>query len=225
MRGLVIAIDGYSACGKSTTAQEVARQLGYTHIDSGAMYRAVTLYIMEQHVSLSNPLEVRAALEKIDIQFKRNKEDEPVTYLNGLNVEIDIRSMEISRQVSNVSALRDVRQAMVALQRKSGKNKKIVMDGRDIGSVVFKDADLKIFMIADFNVRVLRRQEELIQKGDLIDFEEVKNNLSQRDHMDTTRQESPLIQAPDAIVINNTFMTFDEQVEEIIQLATSKIAV
>jgi len=223
MSGIIIAIDGYSACGKSTTAREVARQLNYTYIDSGAMYRAVTLYFMQQHISPSNPHEVEKSLESITIHFKRDESGDPVTYLNGLNVEEEIRQMEVSKKVSEVSALHQVRHAMVAQQRKMGKQRSIVMDGRDIGSVVFKDAELKIFMVADFNVRIMRRQKELIEKGILIDFDEVKANLTQRDCMDSTREESPLIQAEDAVIINNTFMTFDEQVEEIIQLATGKI--
>jgi cytidylate kinase len=223
MKKIIIAIDGHSACGKSTTAKAVAKKLGYSYIDSGAMYRAVTLYFTRHHITLTNPHEVDHALENIDIHFKIDSDGAPVTYLNGLNVEQEIREMEVTRQVSYVSALPAVRAALVKKQRKLGKEKAVVMDGRDIGSVVFPEAELKIFMTADFNVRAMRRQKELIEKGTTINLAVVKENLRQRDLLDSTREVSPLIQVPEAIIINNTFMTFEEQVEEIIQLATGKV--
>jgi CMP/dCMP kinase len=224
MKKIVIAIDGYSACGKSTTAKKVAAILGYAYIDSGAMYRAVTLYFDRHHVSQTNKVEILKALDKIDISFKVNpKNQQNETYLNGLNVENEIREMRVSNQVSQVSSIKEVRDAMVAQQKKLGKKKGVVMDGRDIGTVVLADADLKIFMKADIYVRSGRRQEEYLAKNQLVDLEDIIENLKKRDHLDTTREESPLRQADDAIVVDTTFMTLEEQVEEVINLALSKI--
>ncbi len=225
MRRIVIAVDGYSACGKSTTAKEVARILNYSYIDTGAMYRAVTLYFHRNHISLTNPKEVKKALDNMEIIFNPNSGKEGMcdTYLNGLNVEEEIRKMYISENVSQVSAVKEVRTAMVEQQRKMGRRKGVVMDGRDIGTIVFPDAELKVFMTADINVRAVRRQEELLERGHLIDLPEVLSNLEKRDLLDTTREESPLRQAEDAIVVNTTHLTFDEQVEEIVNLAVGKI--
>lgn len=219
---MVIAIDGYSACGKSTTAKEVARILGYRYIDSGAMYRAVTLYFLDNHVSLSNPKEILKALSQIHIAFKVNSKGMSETYLNNLNVEKEIRKMRISEKVSPVSAIKDVRIAMVEQQRRMGKEKAIVMDGRDIGTVVFPNAELKFFMTADMVVRAVRRQKELLENDRLVDLDEVIENIAQRDKIDTTRKESPLRQAPDAIVIDTTHITVDEQVDEVVRQAVSK---
>lgn len=219
---MVIAIDGYSACGKSTTAKEVARILGYRYIDSGAMYRAVTLYFLDNHVSLSNPKEILKALSQIHIAFKVNSKGMSETYLNNLNVEKEIRKMRISEKVSPVSAIKDVRIAMVEQQRRMGKEKAIVMDGRDIGTVVFPNAELKFFMTADMVVRAIRRQKELLENDRLVDLDEVIENIAQRDKIDTTRKESPLRQAPDAIVIDTTHITVDEQVDEVVRQAVSK---
>lgn len=224
MRKIVVAIDGYSACGKSSTAKQVASILGYTYIDSGAMYRAVTLYFEQHHVSLTNAQEVQKALDNIDITFIVNpKSGLNETYLNGLNVEEEIRKMYISNKVSQVSSIKAVRDAMVAQQRKLGKKKGVVMDGRDIGTVVFEDAELKVFMTADIYVRGARRQAEYLERKQLVDLEEILENLKSRDHLDTTREESPLKQAEDAIVVDTTFRTLEEQVEEVINLALSKI--
>src|SRR5687767_10393902 len=200
LKKIVIAIDGYSACGKSTTAKQVANILGYRYIDSGAMYRAVTLFFLDHHVSLTNPKEVSKALQQIQISFKVNSKNISETYLNGLNVEKEIRKMRISEFVSQVSTLKDVRAAMVEQQRKMGKAKSVVMDGRDIGSVVFPNAELKLFMTAEVLVRAFRRQKELLLRDQLVDLDEVIDNLLKRDKIDTTRAESPLIQAPDATV-------------------------
>lgn len=219
---MVIAIDGYSACGKSTTAKEVARILGYRYIDSGAMYRAVTLYFLDNHVSLSNPKEILKALSQIHIAFKVNSKGMSETYLNNLNVEKEIRKMRISEKVSPVSAIKDVRVAMVEQQRRMGKEKAIVMDGRDIGTVVFPNAELKFFMTADMVVRAIRRQKELLENDRLVDLDEVIENIAQRDKIDTTRKESPLRQAPDAIVIDTTHITVEEQVDEVVRQAVSK---
>jgi cytidylate kinase len=219
---IVIAIDGYSACGKSTTAREVARILGYRYIDSGAMYRAVTLYFLNQHISLTNPKEIDRALQQINISFKINARNSTETFLNGLCVEEEIRDMRISDQVSPVSAIKAVREAMVAQQRKLGKEKGIVMDGRDIGTVVFPEAELKIFMSADTNVRAFRRQKELMEKNILINLDEVIENIRKRDQIDTTRTESPLRKAPDAIELDTTYITIEEQVDEVVRLAIAR---
>lgn len=219
---IVIAIDGYSACGKSTTAKDVATILGYRYIDSGAMYRAVTVYFLEHHVSLSNPKEIAKALQNINISFKVNSKGITETYLNNLNVEKDIRRMRVSENVSPVSAIREVRTAMVEQQRKLGKEKGIVMDGRDIGTVVFPNAELKFFMTADILVRAFRRQRELLEMDRLVDLDTVIENIETRDKIDTTRAESPLRKADDAIVIDTTHITIDEQVDEVVRTAVSK---
>lgn len=220
---IVIAIDGYSACGKSTTAKEVAKILGYRYIDSGAMYRAVTLYFLDHHVALTNPKEVHRALQQINISFNVNAKGITETFLNGLSVEDEIRQLRVSEQVSPVSAIKEVREAMVAQQRKLGKEKGMVMDGRDIGTVVFPQAELKVFMTADMLVRAFRRQQEWLEQDRLVDLDEVIENIKKRDLIDTTRAESPLRQAEDAIVIDTTHITIDEQVDEVVRLAFSKI--
>ena len=224
MKKIVIAIDGYSACGKSSTAREVASALGYTYIDTGAMYRAVTLYFQQNHVSLSNDKDIAKAVANIEVSFVLNAEKGSFdTYLNGLNVEKEIRQMYISESVSQVSRIRAVRDAMVAQQRRLGKKKGVVMDGRDIGTVVFPEAELKIFMLADMHVRAERRQKELLEKGQMVNFDEIMDNLEMRDTIDTTRQESPLKQAKDAIVVNTTFLLLEEQIDEIVNLALGRI--
>jgi CMP/dCMP kinase len=219
---IVIAIDGYSACGKSTTAKEVAKILGYRYIDSGAMYRAVTVYFLENHVSLSNPKEIAKALYNISVSFKVNSKGVTETYLNNLNVEKEIRRMRVSENVSPVSAIKEVRVAMVDQQRRLGKEKGIVMDGRDIGTVVFPNAELKFFMTADMLVRAFRRQKELLLHDKLVDLDTVIENIETRDRIDTTRAESPLRKAADAIVIDTTHITIDEQVDEVIRQAIGK---
>ena len=224
MKRIVIAIDGYSACGKSSTARALAEVLGYTYIDSGAMYRAVTLYFEKHHVKLTNEKEVQTALDNIDIDFHLNKNTGVAdTFLNNLNVEGEIRKMYISKKVSPVSSIKAVRDAMVAQQRKLGRKKGVVMDGRDIGTVVFPEAELKIFMQADIYVRAGRRQEELLEKGQLVDLDEIIDNLQQRDQLDTTREESPLKKADDAITVDTTFLTLEEQVDDIVNLSLGKI--
>lgn len=225
LRKIVIAIDGYSACGKSSTAKMVANILGYSYIDTGAMYRAVTLYFMEHHVALTNPKEISRSLQQINISFKVNSKNITETYLNGLNVEKAIRSMRVSERVSEVSAIKDVRAAMVEQQRKMGKERAVVMDGRDIGTVVFPQAELKLFMSADLLVRAFRRQKELLEKDRLIDLDDVISNILQRDEIDTTRTESPLRQADDAILIDTTHITLDEQVDEVVRLALTRVIV
>ncbi len=224
MRKIVIAIDGFSACGKSSTAKEVAAQIGYTYVDSGAMYRAVTYYFIQHHINLTNPNDIEKALINIEVAFMLNaKSGINETYLNGLNVEKKIRKMEISAQVSEVSALVAVRQAMVAQQRRMSKKKAIVMDGRDIGTNVFPNAELKIFMQADFHVRAERRQKELLEKGNMVDLDVIADNLAHRDRLDTSREENPLRKADDAFVIDTTDLTFEEQVAAIVKLANNEI--
>lgn len=224
MKRIVIAIDGYSACGKSTTARALAEILGYTYIDSGAMYRAVTLYFHKNHVKLTNDKEVQSALDNIEIDFHLNKSTGVAdTFLNNLNVEEEIRKMYVSKMVSPVSSIKAVRDAMVAQQRKLGKKKGVVMDGRDIGTVVFPEAELKVFMQADIYVRAGRRQAELLEKGQLVDLSDIIDNLQQRDHMDTTRAESPLRKAEDAVVVDTTFLTLEEQVDDILNLSLGEI--
>lgn len=222
---IIIALDGYSSCGKSTTAKLAAKQLGYAYIDTGAMYRAVTLYFLQNHVAITNPHEVSKALDNIHITFRRHPETKSNdTFLNGMNVETEIRKMYVSERVSEVSAVAEVRHAMVAQQQQMGKSKSIVMDGRDIGTVVFPEAELKIFMTADPLMRAQRRQAELLIKGEMVDLPEIVANLQKRDHIDTHREESPLRQAEDALLIDNTFLTVDEQVELVVRLADERIS-
>ncbi len=224
MQKLIIAIDGYSACGKSTTAKLLASRLGYLYIDTGAMYRAATLYFLEHYINLTNPKAVLAALDHIHVQFHFNEKKMcSDTYLNGLNVEDEIRSMRISDKVSEVSALVAVRKHMVSLQRKMGKKKGVVMDGRDIGTAVFPDADLKIFMQADTNIRAYRRQQELLERKQVVDLDDILANIAKRDLLDTTREEGPLVQANDAVVIDTSYITIEEQVDCIMNLTISKM--
>jgi cytidylate kinase len=217
MKKIIIALDGHSSCGKSTTAKRVAAKLGYAFIDTGAMYRAVSLYFHEHHISLTNPIEVAKALENIHITFQFN-EDRGASdvFLNGLNVEAEIRKMYISQLVSEVSAITAVRKSMVAQQQKMAKHRGVVMDGRDIGTKVFPDAEVKVFMTADPVVRAERRQKELLDKGEIIDLDEILENLQKRDIIDSTREEGPLVQAADATLMDTSFMTLEEQVEFVI---------
>lgn len=225
MPRIVIAIDGYSSCGKSTTAKAVAAQMGYAYIDTGAMYRAVSLFFIQERVSLASYRDVTNALEKIHISFKHNnRTGKNETCLNGLNVEEEIRKMYISNIVSEVSAIPEVRWAMVAQQQKMGRRRGVVMDGRDIGTKVFPDAEVKVFMTADTYTRAKRRQQELLAKGEMVNLEAIIQNLEKRDLIDSTRAESPLVQAPDAILLDTSHMTIEEQVEWVIELADRKLA-
>jgi cytidylate kinase len=224
MPKIIVAVDGYSSCGKSSTAKLVAEKLGYNYIDTGAMYRAVTLYFIQNHVSLNSPIEVADALGKIEIEFRQNALLKSDTYLNGLNVEDEIRKLYVADKVSEVAANKEVRQAMVRQQQKMGKRKGYVLDGRDIGTVVFPDAELKIFMTADKLVRAQRRQAELLEKGEVLDLEEIIKNLEKRDLIDTTREEGPLKMADGANVVDTTFMTLDEQVEQVVLWADTLIS-
>jgi cytidylate kinase len=187
------------------------------------MYRAVTLYFLDHLVAITNSKEVEKAIREIQLSFRVNAKGVSELFMNGVNVERDIRKMRISENVSPVSALKEVREAMVAIQRKLGKEKGIVMDGRDIGSVVFPQAELKLFLTADMLMRAFRRQKELLQRDDLVDIDTIVENLTKRDQIDSTRKESPLIKSPDAILIDTTHITIDEQVDEVVRLAFSKI--
>jgi CMP/dCMP kinase len=222
---ITIAIDGHSACGKSTTAKAVAAKLGFLYIDSGAMYRSVTLQILRNKININNLSTVEDILQQTDITFRYNDvNQENEIYLNGINVENLIRSPDVADKVSAVSALAPVRRAMVKLQQKIANTSErgVIMDGRDIGTVVLPDADLKFFMTADANVRAERRKKELEGKGIYIPFGEVLHNLLERDEKDSSRKESPLRKADDAIIIDTSNLTFEEQVEIIIKAIADK---
>ena len=224
MRPLIIAVDGFSSCGKSTFAKAIAHKLAYAYIDTGAMYRVVTLYALQNGLMKKQDIQLQVLIDHLDdihISFHRNTETgQNEAYLNGQCVEREIRGIEVSDSVSEISTVKEVRQKLVSLQQAMGKEKAVVMDGRDIGTNVFPDADIKIFMTATPEVRAQRRYDELIQKGIPASLEEIINNITKRDHIDQTRKESPLRQADDAIVLDNSSMTPDEQMvwfEEVIK--------
>ncbi len=221
MKKIIIAIDGYSSCGKSTLARELARVLHYIYIDTGAMYRAVTLYFINHNIDFKNEEEVTNALNNISIDFRKIK-SEIHTFLNSQDVETSIRSMQVSELVSEVSAISSVRSFLVQQQQAMGQQKGIVMDGRDIGTVVFPSAELKIFLTASPEIRATRRKKEYEQKGIDISLEEVKNNLAHRDHIDSTREDSPLRQAADAILLDNSYLTKEEQLKFVLDLMSEK---
>lgn len=221
-----IAIDGYSSCGKSTLAKELAKELNYIYVDTGAMYRAVTLYALNTNLFNENQLDeaaLKQRLNDISITFKNNANNKPEVHLNGENVEGKIREMHVSNKVSTVAAIKEIRKLLVAQQQKMGEKKGVVMDGRDIGTVVFPDAELKIFMTASHEVRTRRRYEELTSQGKNVTLEEVSENLKQRDHIDTTRKEDPLKQADDAVVLDNSNLTREEQLEKALELANERL--
>ncbi len=216
MKKITIAIDGHSSCGKSTMAKDLARKLGYIYVDTGAMYRAVTLFALRNNLFNADGTikteELEKRMDEICISFKFNPEaGRPDTYLNGELVEQEIRSMEVSSHVSPIATLPFVRTAMVAQQQKMGEQKGIVMDGRDIGTVVFPNAELKIFVTASAEVRAQRRFDELKQKGMEADFEEILKNVQERDYIDSHREVSPLRKADDALELDNSYMTIEEQ--------------
>ncbi|EOZ99691.1 Cytidylate kinase [Indibacter alkaliphilus LW1] len=226
MHKIVIAIDGYSGCGKSSTAKSVAKELGYTYIDSGAMYRAATLHFLNHQVAIDKPEQVKQYLAGLNITFMINPETkEQETYLNGVNVEEEIRTMRVSDYVSEVSKIKEVRTELVSQQQKLGKSKGVVMDGRDIGTVVFPEAELKVFMTADLEIRAKRRQKELQEKGAEIALEKILSNLAERDKIDSGRKESPLVKASDAVEVDTSHLQFEEQVNQIVALANDRIAV
>ena len=228
MKKITIAIDGFSSCGKSTMAKDLAKKLGYVYVDTGAMYRAVTLYAMRNGLFNADGSVKTADLErqmnKINITFKLNKRAErPDTYLNNELVENDIRTLEVSNHVSQIAAIPFVREAMVAQQQRMGKDKGVVMDGRDIGTTVFPEAELKVFVTASAEVRAQRRYDELKEKGMPADFNDILKNVQERDYIDSHREVSPLRKAPDAIELDNSHMTITEQSAWLMEQVEQKI--
>ncbi|MDR5592004.1 (d)CMP kinase [Christiangramia sp. SM2212] len=225
---ITIAIDGFSSTGKSTVAKKLAKELGYVYVDTGAMYRAVTLFMMRKVFVSEGNFDEEAIIRHlpfISLSFEFNEKlGFGEMYLNDENVEKEIRYMEVSQQVSKVSAIPQVRKKLVEQQQEMGKEKGIVMDGRDIGTVVFPDAELKLFMTASTQTRAQRRYDELKERGDEVDFDEVLQNVKDRDYMDSTREDSPLIMADDAVEFDNSNMGLDEQFEKILKIAKDKIA-
>ncbi len=225
MKKITIAIDGFSSTGKSTVAKQIAKHLGYVYIDSGAMYRAVTYFAMSKGFINEKVFDVEGLIAKLDsitVSFKFNKDlGFAEVYLNGINIETEIRTLEVSNFVSKVSAIPQVRQQLVKQQQKMGEEKGIVMDGRDIGTVVFPNAEIKLFMIASAETRALRRYDELKAKGDHVSYEDVLKNVEERDYLDSTRKDSPLYKADEAIEIDNSNMSLDEQFSTILKLVNS----
>lgn len=221
---IIITIDGWSSCGKSTLAKQLAKALGYVYIDSGAMYRAITLYFLRNHVDWTDEKEVAQALDNIHLHFEYNeKSAQSEIFLNDENVEYVIRDLVVAEKVSDVAAIGAVRTFAVAQQQRMGAKKGIVMDGRDIGTTVFPDAELKIFMTADIPVRVERRYKEMIEKNPNVTMEEVKANLEMRDHIDSHREVSPLRQAEDAILLDNTHIDMLEQLDIALKLVAKAL--
>ena len=228
MKRITIAIDGYSSTGKSTIAKELASKLGYSYVDTGAMYRAVTLYAVEKNYFDDEDFFrnlLIADLDKIKIDFRYNDDlGYGEVFLNNKNVEADIRDMSISNKVSIVAQVHEVRRAMVAQQQKMGKDKGVILDGRDIGTVVFPDADVKLFMTASSDIRAKRRFDELVSKGDAkVTYDQVLKNVEERDYLDTTRTVSPLVRAEDAIEYDNGAKTREQQFQDILEIIKSKI--
>ena len=224
MKQLVIAIDGYSSCGKSTTAKAVAAALHYAYVDTGAMYRAVTLHLLEHQIPFDDLGRVEAALHELTISFRRNRRTgRNEVFLNGVNREDDIRQMVISNSVSEVSVIVMVRHAMVAQQQRMGRKRGVVMDGRDIGTTVFPDAEVKVFMTADVVVRAQRRHVELAGNGEQVALDDIIENLRKRDHLDSTRAESPLRRASDAVLLDTTHLVIDEQVDFVLERVSAAL--
>lgn len=226
MQKIIIAIDGFSSCGKSTLAKQLAKSLDYIFIDSGAMYRAITLFFLENNIDINSEKQVIAAIEQIHLHFVFNENlGKSEIFLNDKNVEQQIRSMEVSNRVSDVAALEKVRTFAVTAQQKMGEQQGVVMDGRDIGTTVFPDAELKIFMTASIEVRTLRRYKELVRKHPDITLEEVEENLQKRDLIDSTRAISPLRKAEDAFVLDNSDLTPEEQLHIVLDWVAAKTGV
>ena len=226
MKKIIVTIDGWSSTGKSTLAKQLSRELGYIYVDSGAMYRAITLYFLRNHVDWTDKKDVRKALKDINIEFQNNPTTElSEIYLNGENVEYVIRDLVVAEKVSEIAAIKEVREFAVAQQQKMGAKKGIVMDGRDIGTVVFPRAELKIFMTADSSVRVERRFKELYEKNPNITLEEIKTNLEMRDYIDSHREVSPLRQAKDALVLDNTHITMKQQLDIALKWAKERMKI
>ncbi|MBC6400028.1 MAG: (d)CMP kinase [Ekhidna sp.] len=218
MRKIIITLDGYSGTGKSSTARIVSEKLGYTYIDSGAMYRAVTYHFLNENINLKDTQNIERILRNIKIKFRKGR-----TFLNGQDVEDVIRSMAVNQYVSQVAAISAVRVKLVQFQRKLGEEKGVVMDGRDIGTVVFPNADLKLFMTADMDIRVERRKNQLLKKGIKENCDDIRCNFIKRDKIDTTREDSPLMKAEDAVEIDTTDLSLNDQVNNIVKLAEDLI--
>lgn len=224
MKKIIISIDGYSSCGKSTLAKQLAAKLNYVFIDTGAMYRAITLYFLRNNINVNNIVDVENALQQIQLYFKYdNVKESSDIFLNNENVEAEIRNIDVTQNVSRISTLKQVRAFAVAQQQQMGKAKGVVMDGRDIGTVVFPDAELKIFVTATIDIRVERRFKEMMEKNINITRDEIKQNLEERDFIDSTREIGPLKKADDAIVLDNSFLTREEQLTIALQWANEKI--
>lgn len=227
MKKITIAIDGYSSTGKSTLAKHLAKALNYVYVDTGAMYRAVTLFAIQQKIITENSFAIQKLIDKlpdISLTFHFNPDlGFAEMYLNNINVEREIRSMEVSKFVSKIAAVSEVRSKLVQQQQLYGTEKGVVMDGRDIGTVVFPDAELKIFMTASTEIRAKRRFLELQEKGQEVTYDEVLKNVQERDEIDTTRKDSPLVKANDAIVIDNSELNKDQQFEQILNLAQQRM--
>jgi len=225
MKKIIITIDGWSSTGKSTLAKQLAKALGYIYVDSGAMYRAITLYFLRNHVDWTNRQEVKKALKQVNIEFQKNpKTETSEMHLNGENVEYVIRDLVVAEKVSEIAAIKEVREFAVAQQQKMGEHKGIIMDGRDIGTVVFPRAELKIFMTADSSVRVERRFKEMFEKNPNVTIEEVKANLEMRDYIDSHRAVSPLKKARNSISLDNTNLTEKQQFQRAMEWAQKKIS-
>jgi CMP/dCMP kinase len=223
MKKIIITIDGWSSCGKSTLARQLAKSLGYVYIDSGAMYRAITLYFLRNSIDFDKKEEIDEALKNIQLEFEYNpKTQQSEILLNGEQVEYLIRDLLVAEKVSEVAAIKEVREFAVAQQQLMGKKKGIIMDGRDIGTTVFPKAELKLFMTADIAVRVERRFKEMFAKNPNVSIEEVKNNLEMRDYIDSNREVSPLRKADDAIVLDNSQLTMEQQLKFAIGLVPNK---
>ncbi|GAA4973557.1 (d)CMP kinase [Algibacter aquimarinus] len=227
MNKITIAIDGYSSTGKSTVAKQIAKYLGYVYVDSGAMYRAITYFAMQKGFINNDDFNKEALiynLPKVKVSFKFNEDlGFAEVYLNDVNIENDIRTLAVSNFVSKVAAVSEVREQLVKQQQQMGENKGVVMDGRDIGTVVFPRAELKLFMTASAEKRALRRYDELIERGDAVSYDDVLKNVQERDYIDSNRKDSPLIKAKDAIEIDNSNLSLDEQFNKILQLAKMTI--
>lgn len=218
MKKIIIAIDGFSSCGKSTLAKALAKKLHYAYVDTGAMYRAVTLYFLDNDVDINDREEVKKALANIEMHFERTPTGNHI-FLNGKDIETEIRTMRVAEMVSPVATISQVRRTMVQQQQLMGKRKGIVMDGRDIGTVVFPNAELKIFLTAETDIRTQRRYDEMRAKGqNNVSFEDVKHNLSERDLIDSNRADSPLRQAEDALLLDNSYLTPQEQLQKVLDL-------
>ena len=227
MKKITIAIDGFSSTGKSTVAKQLAKALGYVYVDSGAMYRAVTLYAMQNKIITEHYFDIEKLVSELDaikITFKYNdRVGFAEVYLNGINVEKEVRTLEVSQNVSQVAEISEVRKMLVLQQKQMGQDKGVVMDGRDIGTVVFPDAELKLFMTASAETRAKRRYKELVERSENVSYEDVLKNVESRDFIDSTREDSPLMKAEDAIEIDNSHLSLEAQFEKLLAFAESKI--